>query len=147
MSGFEPRNPDFETHIRQAFADQGLMRSFGAELTGVAPGRITVEQDFGDHLLQQHGGLHGGAIAALLDTACGFAAVTLLPAGKGITTIEFKTNFLSAGLGTRFRASAEVLKPGRSIIVAEGRLWSLREGGEKLIASMTATMMVIDLQG
>ncbi len=147
MTAFQPRNPDFETHVRQAFADQGLMRSFGAELTEVAPGRISVEQDFGDHLLQQHGGLHGGAIAALLDTACGFAAVTLLPAGKGITTIEFKTNFLSAGIGPCFRASAEVLKPGRTIVVAEGRIWSRREGGEKLVASMTATMMVIDLQG
>lgn len=145
MSEFKPRNPNYESHIRDAFAAQGLMRAFGSELVEVAPGRIVIEQDFADHLLQQHGGLHGGAIAALLDTACGFCAVTLLPVGKGITTIEFKTNFLSAGLGPRFRFVAGILKPGRSITVAEGRAYALLAGGEKLIASMTATMMTISL--
>lgn len=145
MTRLIPRNPDFETHVREAFAAQGLMNNFGAKLTEVAPGRIVIEQDFHERLLQQHGGLHGGAIAALLDTACGFSAVTLVAPGKGITTVEFKTNFLAAGLGERFRFVAEVLKPGRTIMVSEGR--ALAIGGEKdrLIATMTATMMVIDI--
>ncbi len=142
---FQARNPDYEAHVQKGFADQGLMRLFEAELVEVLPGRIVIKQALRPELLQQHGGLHGGTIAALLDTACGFSAVTLLEAGHGITTIEFKTNFLAPGLGETFRIEADVLKPGRTVTVSEGRAYAITSGKEKLIASMTATMMTITL--
>ncbi|MCB1368478.1 MAG: PaaI family thioesterase [Rhodobacteraceae bacterium] len=145
MPDFTARNPDFATHITESFYRQGLMQTFGAELVSVEAGRVVIEQDFRDALLHQHGALHGGALATLLDTACGFAAVSLLPVGKGISTIEFKTAFLSPGAGTRFRITGQVLKAGRSITFAEGRAVALAEKGEKLIATMTASMMTFAL--
>ena len=81
----------------------------------------------------------------MLDTACGFSAVTLQPPGFGITTIEFKTNFLAAGIGEKFRVEADVPKPGRTITVSEGRAYAFKDGAEKLIATMTATNMTIAL--
>lgn len=145
MAELNAKNPDFRAHVTKGFDGQGLMATFGARLIAVEPGRIVIEQDFHEGLLQQHGGLHGGTIAALLDTACGFSAVTLQPEGKGITTIEFKTNFLSAGVGEKFRFEAEVIKPGRTVTVSEGRAYAIRGGTEKLMATMTATNMTIDL--
>lgn len=145
MAELIARNPGFREHVTAGFDGQGLMATFGAKLVEVEPGRIVIEQDFHDGLLQQHGGLHGGTIAALLDTACGFSAVTLLEEGKGITTIEFKTNFLAAGVGEKFRFEADVIKPGRSVTVSEGRAYAIRDGVEKLMATMTATMMTITL--
>ena len=145
MTAFKAKNPGFKDHVTKGFDSQGLMSTFGAELVEVSEGRIVIEQAFHKGLLQQHGGLHGGTIAALLDTACGFSAVTLLPVGSGITTIEFKTNFLAAGVGDKFRFEADVIKPGRTITVSEGRAYAIRDGAEKLIATMTATMMTITL--
>ena len=145
MTGFNAKNPGFREHVTKGFDGQGLMATFGAKLIEVSPGRIVIEQDFHEGLLQQHGGLHGGTVAALLDTACGFSAGTRLPEGQGITTIEFKTNFLAAGVGEKFRIEADVIKPGRTITVSEGRAYAIREGREKLIGTMTATMMTITL--
>ena len=145
MSEYITRNPDFRAHVTKGFDSQGLMLTFGAELVEVEEGRVVIEQAFHKGLLQQHGGLHGGTIAALLDTACGFSAATLLPAGMGITTVEFKTNFLLPGIGEMFSFEADVLKSGRTLTVSEGKAWAYRDGAEKLIATMTATMMAISL--
>ena len=145
MSEYIIRNPDFRAHVTKGFDSQGLMLTFGAELVEVEEGRVVIEQAFHKGLLQQHGGLHGGTIAALLDTACGFSAATLLPAGMGITTVEFKTNFLLPGIGEMFSFEADVLKSGRTLTVSEGKAWAYRDGDEKLIATMTATMMAISL--
>jgi uncharacterized protein (TIGR00369 family) len=145
MNEYIIRNPDFRAHVTKGFDSQGLMLTFGAELVEVEEGRVVIEQAFHKGLLQQHGGLHGGTIAALLDTACGFSAATLLPAGMGITTVEFKTNFLLPGIGEMFSFEADVLKSGRTLTVSEGKAWAYCDGAEKLIATMTATMMAISL--
>lgn len=145
MPTFTARNPDYAAFVTESFYKQGLMQTFGAELMLVEPGRIVIEQDFSDGLLHQHGALHGGSLASLLDTACGFAAVSLQAIGKGISTIEFKTAFLSPGIGARFRITAQVLKAGRSITFAEGRAVALNGDDEKLIATMSASMMSFDL--
>lgn len=145
MPTFTAQNPDFAAFVRDSFYRQGLMQTFRAELVSVEPGRVVIEQDFNDNLLHQHGALHGGTVAALLDTACGFSAVSLVPVGKGISTIEFKTTFLSPGIGKRFRISAEVQKAGRNITFSEGRMVSLNDGAERLIATMSASMMTFSL--
>ena len=145
MREYTIRNPDFRAHVTKGFDSQGLMLTFGAQLVEVEEGRVVIEQAFHKGLLQQHGGLHGGTIAALLDTACGFSAATLLPAGMGITTVEFKTNFLLPGIGEMFSFEADVLKSGRTLTVSEGKAWAYRDGDETLIATMTATMMAISL--
>src|SRR5260221_4447931 len=99
--------------------------------------------DYSPDLTQQHGFVHAGIITAGLDSACGIAAFTLMPAATGILTVEFKTNLLAPARGERFAFSAAVVKPGRTLTVCEGRAYALHDGVETLIATMTATMMAL----
>ena len=95
-------------------------------------------------LTQQHGFLHAGIISTALDSACGYAAFSLMPPDAAVLTIEFKLNMLSPGKGERFLFRGSVTKPGRTIIVADGQAYAYAADGEaRLIATMTATMMTI----
>ena len=140
---FEPQDPDFAERVRASFAKQGAMQTLGATLAELAAGRAVVELPWQQGLTQQHGFLHAGMVAAALDSACGYAASTLMPADAGVLTIEYKINLLAPAQGQRFRMNGLVLKPGRTITVAEGRAFAIDDGREKLIASMTATLMTI----
>lgn len=140
MTDFPP--PDFTERVTCSFARQAAMRLIGAELTRVEHGTVEIELAFDEKLTQQHGFLHAGIIAAALDTACGYAAYTVIDAEASILTIEFKVNLMSPGRGERFLFRGEVTKPGSTIIVADGRAYALADGPAKLIASMTGTMMV-----
>jgi uncharacterized protein (TIGR00369 family) len=142
-SGFEPRDPDFAERVRASFAKQGAMHTIGASLAEVAPGRVVIELPWQQALTQQHGFLHAGMVATALDSACGYAASTLMPAEAGVLTIEYKINLLAPAQGSRFRMEGVVLKPGRTITVSEGRAYALHEGRERLIATMGATLMTI----
>ena len=139
----EPDSEAFERRIRQSFARQRIMETIGAELTRIEHGTVEIELDFDPKLTQQHGFLHAGILAAALDSACGYAAYTVIDADASILTIEFKVNLMSPGKGSRFLFRGEVTKPGSNIIVADGRAYALRDGPAKLIASMTGTMMVV----
>jgi uncharacterized protein (TIGR00369 family) len=140
---FEPQDPAFAERVRASFAKQGAMHTIGATLGEVAAGRVVVELPWQQGLTQQHGFLHAGMVATALDSACGYAASTLMPADAGILTIEYKINLLAPAQGQSFRMEGAVLKPGRTITVTEGRAYALQDGGEKLIATMNATMMTI----
>ena len=141
MSDFD--NGDFRQRIRSSFARQPAMETIGAELTRVEHGTIEIELPFDIKLTQQHGFLHAGVISAALDSACGYAATTMIDQDASILTIEFKVNLMSPGRGERFLFRGEVTKPGTTIIVADGRGYAIGDGPAKLIASMTGTMMVI----
>ena len=134
---------DFQERIRQSFSRQRAMETLGAELTRIEHGTVEIEMDFDPRLTQQHGILHAGVVAMALDTACGYAAYTVIDDDASILTIEFKVNLLSPGRGERFLFRGEVTRPGSTIIVADGRAYALSDGPAKLIASMTGTMMVI----
>jgi uncharacterized protein (TIGR00369 family) len=134
---------DFRRRIATSFERQAVMRTIGAELTRLEPGTVEIELPFDLRLTQQHGVLHAGIIAAALDSACGFAAYSVIDPAASILTIEFKVNLMSPGRGERFLFRGEVTKPGNTIIVADGRAYSIGDGPAKLIASMTGTMMVI----
>lgn len=140
---FEPQDPGFAERVRASFARQGAMHTIGASLADIAPGRVVIELPWQQGLTQQHGFLHAGMVATALDSACGYAGSTLMPADAGILTIEYKINLLAPAQGERFRMEGVVLKPGRTITVAEGRAWALHEGREKLVATMNATLMTI----
>lgn len=133
----------FERRTRDSFAAQPAMQTMGASLAEVAPGRVVIGMDYDRKLTQQHGFLHGGIVSVGLDSACGFAALTLLPPDSGILTIEFKINLLAPARGDRFRFEGTVVKPGRTITVADGVAWALAGGDEKRIATMTATLMTV----
>ncbi|ECD4520284.1 PaaI family thioesterase, partial [Salmonella enterica subsp. enterica serovar Virchow] len=107
-------------------------------------GNIEIELPFSEALTQQHGFLHAGIISTALDSACGYAAFSLMPENAGVLTIEFKVNLLAPGKGERFLFRGSVTKPGRTIIVADGEAYAFRADGEaRLIATMTGTMMTI----
>ena len=141
MHDFPPQ--DFAERITRSFAQQAAMRLIGAELTRVEHGTVEIELPFDEKLTQQHGFLHAGVLSAALDTACGYAAYSLIDADASILTIEFKVNLMSPGRGERFLFRGEVTKPGSTIIVADGRAYAISDGPAKLIASMTGTMMVV----
>lgn len=135
---------DYEERVRRSFARQAAMRTLGAELTLVTPGIVEIEMPFTPELTQQHGFLHAGVISTALDSACGYAAFSLMPADAGVLTIEFKVNLLAPGKGERFLFRGSVTKPGRTIVVADGQAYAFGADGQaKLIATMTGTMMTI----
>jgi uncharacterized protein (TIGR00369 family) len=135
---------DYEERVRASFARQAAMKTIGAELTQVTPGMVEIEMPFAEPLTQQHGFLHAGVISAALDSACGYAAFSLMPADAAVLTIEFKVNLLAPGKGERFLFRGSVTKPGRTIIVADGQAYAFSASGEaKLVATMTGTMMVV----
>ena len=140
---FEPMG-DFEARVRASFERQKIMATIGAELTRVNPGEVEIEMPFRGDLTQQHGFLHAGIVSTALDSACGYAAYSLMPADAAVLTIEFKVNLLSPGKGERFLFRGQVTKPGRTIIVADGRAYAYDgEGEARMIATMTATIMVV----
>ena len=137
-------SPDYEERVRASFARQQAMKTIGAELTLVTPGTIEIEMPYAPALTQQHGFLHAGIISAALDSACGYAAFSLMPENAGVLTIEFKVNLLAPGRGERFLFRGSVTKTGRTIIVADGQAYAIAADGEaKLIATMTGTMMTV----
>ncbi len=140
---FEPRNPQYLQRVHQSFARQQAMHTLGAQLEQVAPGAVDIGLDWAAALTQQHGFLHAGMVSAALDSACGYAAFTLMAAEAEVLTIEFKINLLAPALGNRFRMEGRVLKPGRTITVAEGRAYALADGQEKLTATMHCTLMAV----
>lgn len=132
---------DLRSRVAASFARQAVMATFGAELGPVEPGRVEITLPFSPGLTQQHGFLHAGVVATVLDSACGYAAYSLMPEGAGVLSIEFKINLLAPAKGERFRFAAAVLKAGRTITVAEGKAYATSEGVEKLVASMSCTLM------
>ena len=135
---------DFESRVRESFARQKVMATVGAELTRVSRGTVEIEMPYSEALTQQHGFLHAGVISAALDSACGYAAYSVMPADAAVLTIEFKVNLLAPGRGERFLFRGSVTKPGRTIIVADGQAYGIAgDGSAKLIATMTGTMMTV----
>ena len=119
------------------------MATLGASLGDIGPGRVVIELAWAAGLSQQHGFLHAGMVATALDSACGYAGFTLMPPDAGVLTIEFKINLLAPAKGQRFRMVGQVIKPGRTVTVTEGRAYAIDGGTEKLIATMGATLMTI----
>jgi uncharacterized protein (TIGR00369 family) len=140
---FEPKTPDYAARVQDSFARQGAMATLGASLGDIQPGRVVIEMAWAAGLSQQHGFLHAGMVATALDSACGYAGFTLMPADAGVLTIEYKINLLAPAKGQRFRMVGQVVKPGRTVTVTEGRAYAIDDGREKLIATMGATLMTI----
>jgi len=140
-----PVDRDFERRCRDSFARQPAMATLGLRIVEVEAGRVVLALSHRADLTQQHGFLHAGIISTGLDTACGYAAFTLMPAEAGVLTIEFKVNLLAPALGPEILFEASVTKAGRTISVADARAFQSRVGGaeRKLVATMTATIMTV----
>src|SRR5689334_13830943 len=123
------------------------MRSLGISIARLAPGEIDLAMPYSAALTQQNGFIHAGVITAGLDTACGIAAFTLMPADSDILTVEFKTNLLAPAKGERFVFCARVVKPGRTLTVCDAQAFAAHDGAENLIATMTGTLMALPRRG
>jgi len=119
------------------------MKTIGASLAMVEPGRVVIELPWAQPLTQQHGFLHAGMVATGLDSACGYAGFSLMPPDAAVLTIEYKINLLAPAEGEHFRMEGLVIKPGRTVTVAEGKAWAIDSGREKLIATMSCTLMAV----
>lgn len=140
---FEPTDPSWEARVRTSFARQRMMETIGAVLERVAPGEVDIRVPFRDAISQHHGFVHAGALTTAVDTACGYAALTLMPPGAGVLTIEFKVNLMSPGQGEAILARGRVVKPGRNVTFCHGEVFAVDGGQERLVATMSATMMTV----
>jgi uncharacterized protein (TIGR00369 family) len=142
-SQFEPRNPDFKARVTQSFSEQMVMQTINASLLAVDAGRVEIGLPYQRELTQQNGFIHAGISSTILDSACGYAAFSLMPVEAQVLTIEFKINLLAPAAGEKFRAIGTVRKPGRSVFVAESELYASSDGSDKLVATMVGTLMAI----
>lgn len=142
-SQFEPRDPDFKTRVEQSFSEQKVMQTINASLAAVEAGRVEIEIPYQPELTQQDGFIHAGISSTIMDSACGYAAFTLMSAEARVLTIEFKINLLAPAAGDHFRAVGQVRKPGRSVFVAEAELFARSDATDKLIATMSGTLMAV----
>ncbi|NWG88175.1 MAG: PaaI family thioesterase [Hydrogenophilaceae bacterium] len=140
---FTPLDPDFERRVRTSFARQAAMGLIGATMTAVEPGRCIIELPVRGDLTQQHGFVHGGIVGMIADSAGGYAAFTLMPADSSVLTVEYKINMLAPAKGERLVAVGSVLKPGRTLSIVRADVFAIDAGGEKLIAAMQQTLMVM----
>ena len=139
-----PQGPDFDGRVRASFARQQVMATLGVEISKLSPGEIELTMPYADAYTQQHGFLHAGIVATALDSACGYAAFSLMPANAGVLTVEFKISLLAPARGQRFLFRAQVVKPGKTLTFCEASA-SAEDGDAepRLVATMTATLMAI----
>jgi uncharacterized protein (TIGR00369 family) len=140
---FQIQDPDFENRVRGSFDRQKLMRTIGAELSKLLPGEVEITLPYRDDLTQQHGFVHAGIIATIADTACGYAAFSLMPADAAVLTVEYKINLMSPAVGEQFTARGQVLRPGKTLSVCTAEVTAHHKGKGKIVATMLATMMAL----
>ena len=136
-------DPQFAARVRASFDAQAFMRLIGARLERIEAGAVDIGLDFREDLTQQDGFLHAAVVAGIADSACGYAAYTLMPEGSNVLSVEFKTNLLRPAKGNRFRAEARVVRAGRTITVVRADVLAFDDRGEngKVVATMLGTMI------
>ncbi len=138
---------EFERRVRASFMNQRVMETIGARLARVGPGEVEIELAYDERLTQQTGFLHAGVVTTVLDSACGYAAFTLMEPGSEVLSIEFKVNLLAPAVGEKLVARASVVKAGRTITVCRADGWMVRDGEEVQVATMVGTMMNVRERG
>jgi uncharacterized protein (TIGR00369 family) len=144
---FEPRDPRYAERVQASFARQRFMQTLGVTLEQVVPGEVRMSFTHRDELTQQHGFLHAGVLASVVDSACGYAALSLMEPGTEVLSIEFKINMLTPAKAERFVAIGRVLRSGRTITVCAGDAVALGDDGPVTVATMQATMMAVRREG
>jgi len=140
---FQPADPDFAARVRASFGRQGVMKLIGAVLTRVEPGRATIELAYRPELSQQHGFFHAGMTSTIADSAAGYAAFSLFPAGSSVLTVEFKINLVAPADGERLVATGRVKKPGRTLTICEFEVVALKGGKATVCALGLETLICL----
>jgi uncharacterized protein (TIGR00369 family) len=131
----------FEKRVRESFGRQNFMRTMGAEMTAVGPGTVELRFPFSSSLTQQDGFVHAGAITSILDSACGYAALSVAPEECEVLSVEFKVNLLAPAVGESFVAHAAVKRAGKTLTVCAADAFAVKDNEEKLVATMLTTIM------
>jgi uncharacterized protein (TIGR00369 family) len=146
----EPRDPNFEQRVRASFDRQAAMRMLGVTMERVAPGQVELALPFRADLTQQHGFLHAGIIAAVVDSACGYAALSLMEPGVAVLSVEFKVQLLAPARGAWFRARGHVVRAGRTLSVVAGEMRAFERVQEEtdtdegdVVTLLNGTMMTV----
>ena len=134
---------NFEKRVRESFRRQVFMATLGASISTPKPGEIEIGFPFHPSLTQQNDFVHAGAITSILDSACGYAALSVAPEGHDVLSVEFKVNLLAPAVGESFCARAHVKRAGKTLIVCSADAFAKRNGQEKLVATMLATIMAL----
>jgi len=140
---FDPRDPAFAARVRASFDRQRAMHTIGARLVRVEPGEVELELPFREDLTQQHGFLHAGIVTAIVDSACGYAALSLMDRESAVLSVEYKVNLLAPAVGERMRAVGRVIKSGRTLMVCTGEVIAVAGGTESVVTVMQGTMMAV----
>lgn len=140
-TGFELRDAEYQRRVRDSFERQGLMKHLGAELVSLEPGGAVIRVPFRGELTQQHGYFHAGVTGAIADTACGYAAYTLMAAEDSVLTVEYKINLLSPADGEELVARARVVRSGRTLKICMADVFVRKAGAENYCATMLSTIM------
>jgi uncharacterized protein (TIGR00369 family) len=140
---FEPRNPDWEATVRGSFARQGVMSLIGAEMGTLAPGHCEIRLRYRDDLTQQNGFFHAGITSTIVDSAGGYAGLTLMAKGADVLTVEFKLNLLAPADGDYLVAEGQILKTGRNLVIARGEVYAIKNGNATHCATMQQTLMTM----
>lgn len=143
MPKFEPKDPNFRQRVAASFQRQAVMHTLGIEIAGLEPGEIELTMPYAQPYTQQHGFVHAGIITTALDSACGYAAFSLMPADAAVLTVEFKTNLLAPAKGERFIFRGKVIRPGRTLTICDAGAFAVAGTSERLIATMTGTLMAL----
>jgi uncharacterized protein (TIGR00369 family) len=147
MTTHTPRDPNYEARVRASFERQVFMATLGARLVRIAPGEVDLELPVRTELTQQHGFLHAGALASVADSACGYAALSLMAPGAAVLSVEFKINLLAPAAGDRVLAKGRVIRAGRTVTVCWGEVIAFTGATERLVATMVGTMMAVEGRG
>lgn len=139
----EPRDPLYDARVRASFERQRAMQTIGARLVRVEPGEVELELPFREDLTQQHGFLHAGIVTAIADSACGYAALSLMDRESAVLSVEYKVNLLAPAVGERMRAVGRVVKSGRTLMVCTGEVIAVAGGEESVVTLMQGTMMSV----
>ena len=140
---FVAKDPGYAQRVRASFARQGAMALIGAEMTALAPGYCAISLRPRPEILQQHGYVHAGIVATLVDSAGGFAGFTLFPADSSVLTVEYKLNLLAPATGDLLVAEGFVVKPGRTLVITRGEVHAEEGGRRTLVALMQQTLIVM----
>lgn len=141
---FAPKDPDFEARVRASFGRQKIMTLIGARMTRVEPGLVEIELPYRADLTQQHGFIHAGITGTIADSAGGYAAYSLMPAGASVLTTEFKINLLAPADGEFLRARGRVVKPGRTLTVCDVEVFAVKNGRTTPCAKLLETLMCLE---
>ena len=141
---FQPRHEAYEERVRRSFSRQAFMSTLGATLERVEPGAVLIRLPFRMNLTQQHGYLHAGAVAAILDSACGYAALSLAPPKTTVLAVEFKINLLRPAIGRELFAHATVVRSGRTLSVCQAECRADSMETDRIVALMQSTIMSLE---